>query len=54
MYNITMKLTEEQIKEIENSYGVAIFEKRPEIGDTFKIGDVVFEARKETFKLIVV
>ena len=48
-----MKISQEQIKELENAYSVVIFKRKPQIGDTFKVGDVVFEARKEEFKIVV-
>lgn len=48
------KITEEQLKQLENAYEVVVFEEKPKVGDSFKVGDVVFEARKEDFKIVVV
>lgn len=49
-----MKLTKEKIKELEESKYIVSFEREPEIGDAFSIGEVTFEARKREYKIVVI
>lgn len=48
-----MKLTTEQIKQIEDSAYVVVFDKEPQEGDTFSVGTVVFTATNKEQRIKV-
>jgi len=48
-----MKLSPEKIKELEEAKYVVVFEREPQIDDSFTIGEVTFVAKKKEFKIVV-